>query len=222
MVRWEILWGLLPSGSDVDTSRTTKFAVRLADHVIAYCSHDLGVCEAYRTGDYRNWEAIASAPCRDERSDKDALLAFNGKPAVLAVSGELPRASSEGESSGRPANGLGVMWTTATDLGRRKEIVKQYRRTRGPQLVALKKRLRESPTHQHGVKITIPCFDSTDPEVFLSVTTANGERDVETVFWNREQSRWESADGFGFSMDPTLADELRRTIESISCAKIVL
>jgi hypothetical protein len=76
VLRWEILWHQLPIGSRAPARGMTKFAVQLASNNLSYCSHELGVCERYQIGEYRNWEAFANALCNDERSDEDALRAF--------------------------------------------------------------------------------------------------------------------------------------------------
>lgn len=222
VIRWEILWGVLPSSSHVDTSRTTHFAVRWARDEVAYCSHDLGICESYRVGNYRNWEAITAVPCSARGSDEDALRAFHGKPHRLSLSGApAPYSSADGEFSGRLEESSGVMWTTATRLGTWAEIADRYKVLRPLQLPVLKQWLRTSPHGRHGTEIVVPCFASTDPEVFLSVTMPSGEHHIETVFWNREAAKWESADGFGFAMDARVAGRLRETIDSISCGRVL-
>lgn len=224
VVRWEILWGQLPSGSHLRSDGATKFAVRLAGRSLSYCSHDLGVCETYRLGESRNWQAIANAVCKGQQSDQDALRAFLGTiPPSLAASGPPPHfVSKEGGFSGVPAEGSGMTWTTATDFGTRSEIARQYRRLRSPQLGSLKEWIRATSVGQHGLKITIPCFASTDPSIYLSITTPGGEHSVETVFWNAEAGKWESADGFSPPADPTVVNEIRRIVDSISCASISL
>jgi hypothetical protein len=62
VLRWEILWHQLPIGSRAPARGMTKFAVQLASNNLSYCSHELGVCERYQIGEYRNWESLRT-PC---------------------------------------------------------------------------------------------------------------------------------------------------------------
>jgi hypothetical protein len=224
VLRWEILWNQLPSGSHVPPSGgATKFAVQRTLDNLSYCSHELGVCEMYRIGGYRNWEEVTNALCNDKRSDEEALRAFgNISPEALVESGPSPRfVSKRGGFTGVPVERSGITWTTETTLGSAPEIIRQYKQMHPPELGALEHWLRTPPTAEPGTRIKVPCFAPTDPLVFLSVTTSGGEPMIETVFWNREAETWESADGFSPPADPAALSKTRKTIDSISCASLV-
>lgn len=222
VLQWEILWHQLPSGSHVPPSGVTKFAVQITSDNLSYCSHELGVCEKYKIGDYRNWEAVANALCNDKRSDEEVLRAFVGAPSPeLAATGASPRFRSKaGGRTGVPVEGSGILWNTATNLGSLPDIVQQYKRMHPPELGALQKWLGTTPLGEHVSRIRVPCFATTDPSVFLSVTASDGEREVQTIFWNRVAGRWELATGFDPPADPVVLNQIRRTIDSVTCANI--
>ena len=223
ILRWEILWGQLPNGSLVTPTASTRCVIQLTNDRLSYCSHDLGVCETYRIGEPRNWEAIAGALCKDKLSDEDALRAYVGlTPRGLVGSASQPAfGSGRGGFTGTLAEGSGMIWATTLHLGSRPEIIQQYRRIRPPELGPLQKWIRARAAGEHGLRVTVPCFASSDPSVFLSVAMPGRGREIETVFWNRQVGGWESADGFGPPLDPAASNRIRAIIELIPCSTVV-
>lgn len=220
VLKWEILWNDSPKGFRLPGDGSIALAIHAASGSVSYCSHQAGVCVTYRTEDDRNWEGTGQAPCDDNRSDVDAVLAFIGKE---------PPATGTRSFSGIPAAGSGVAWATKITLGSRAEIVSKYQQMHPPGMSSLQDWIHTQGSLSGVESITIACFAPTDPMVYYYVErpiTGPPERPtaaptIMAVFWRLDRpEEWVVA---GYSQqwqNPQRFDEMRRTIESISCSTL--
>ena len=224
-LRWEVLWGEMPDGSRMPIFGKVRIAISVTSDAVYYCSHDLGVCVQYRTRLQRNWSRTYSVRCALGQSDEVALKEFFSK---LNEGGGNRVAAGQSDSQkfvlgGRSYSGAwipdsGISWTTWVTLGSQEEIRDFYKKLRPPEVDGLKEWLRATTTSQAGYKsITIPCFQDSNPEIFLYGVRPGKGPIVFGVFWNRSLEKWEDSGYWDGHQNQERVERLRDTIEAIAC-----
>ena len=222
VLRWEVLWNDSPKGFRMPSDGSLTLAINALPDSVSYCSHQAGVCVTYRIDGYRNWEGVKTGNPQPDGSDIDALLAFLGKQARKPPRPPgAPVVLGQGGFSGSPVAGSGIMWTTKIALGTRAEIVKEYQELHPADIESLKNWLRSPATSHSGVRgMTIACFAPSDPMVYYLVDRSVGAPVIMAVFWDKDRQEWVVASSFERNQAPEKFDEMRRTIESVSCSTV--
>ena len=225
VLQWEILWGDSPDGFRLPSNETRMAAALYsATGMLAYCSHDMGVCAEYVTARHRNWMRDRSAKCEGTQSDEQAVLDFVGKQSekeALGVQGKRRITVGRGGVMGIPAAGSGILWTAAIPLAPRSEILKHYSGLHPPELRGIEQWLRATILPNAGYRtITIACFAPTDPVVYLY-----GDRPVKgpivfSIYWDEEAGDWAQAGMLERPDDRGKIQEMRTTVNAIACATV--
>lgn len=183
-LRWEILWNDAPLGFRVPEGGTARLAAYQTGDNFWYCSRDLRVCAQYRLDERQLGQRINSIKCSGEQDDMSSVLKFAGQPPNQPL--------TSGQRVGGLASSSGILWTPTLELNTREAMVKQYKQLRPTELEGLRDWLRTSHQNTGYRSITIACFASSDPEVYIY-----GDRPAErrgpivfSVFWDKEREEW--------------------------------
>lgn len=223
VLKWEVLWGQIPSGFEIPTNGRVHVAIRSQAGSVSYCSHDLRVCESYRTYDFRNWKEVRTSTCTDSASDEQLTILFTSDSATTPPNGQTRYELGTGGLSGGLMGHSGLVWSAYIQLPQLRQIVREYKRKHPEQIGSLKHWIQMTTPPSAGYNaITIACFASSDPIVHLY-----GERRVNgpillSVFWDGEAREWRLAGMLEARQDPKRVEESRRTVESVACSKVLM
>jgi hypothetical protein len=223
ILQWEILWGATPEGFQVPT-RPVQLALvwDAAKDSISYCGREPGVCGHYFLNPSYNWDRLREAKCCEEQSDLNAVMAFSNQRPIGPESVVVPRTLTlDGPRGISGRFGSTLTWIMTADLGSHRDIVQSYRKVRPPELMSLKESLRMDLRTAGYRTVTIPCFKSTDPMVYLyGDRPAKGPIVIASV-WDKESEEWrDSRLVIEGPENQAQIDQFKKTIDSVKCATV--
>ena len=219
-LEWEILWAQTPRGFHLPEGGSASVAVYSTTSSLAYCSRALGTCAEYRVIAFQLGWPFRTMRVAAQTDDMEALRVFSktDDQPRSAASGAPDRGISFGQRRGLLAPG-GMLWSTTVALDRG-QIIGAYRAMRPEGLAGLKAWLLATMPPTAGYReISIPCFSSKDPEVYLFGDRPDKGPIVFAVQWDRETEEWRDG-GVRGPEDRSQIAAMKSTIDSIVCATV--
>lgn len=154
-------------------------------------------------------------------NDIESVLAFAGaNRQAPAAQKTTERPLFGGTISGTLGSPGAIIWTATIKLDNRAETLKYYQQLRPAELDGLREWLR---THLRGAgykSVTIPCFASSDPKIYVYGDRPERGPIVFSVFWDEESEEWVEAGRLDRMEDRAQIDKLKSLIEPIACSTI--
>ncbi|HSB14996.1 MAG TPA: hypothetical protein VLE22_11095 [Bryobacteraceae bacterium] len=228
VLRWGILWGNLPAGFRVTGDGSARLAIHRTPNLFSFCSPDLGTCAEYAMEGRKIGQRNRSVPCVSGKppcsqgmNDIESVLAFAGaNRQAPAAQKTTERPLFGGTISGTLGSPGAIIWTATIKLDNRAETLKYYQQLRPAELDGLREWLR---THLRGAgykSVTIPCFASSDPKIYVYGDRPERGPIVFSVFWDEESEEWVEAGRLDRMEDRAQIDKLKSLIEPIACSTI--
>ena len=214
-LEWKLLWETSAAASASRPAGSIKVILYLSlkDDALSYCSSDMGACATYSLNPIRYWNLRRSEPCRSEQTNESCLVAFlRLKVSPLPTGGQR-----QGLRKGVLGATSALCWSTSINLPTRTELENRARSFRPETIDSLINWLRLRLSGAGYSSLRVPCYRSTDPQIYVYAERKVGAPLILIMIRNRRDEEWEEA-GVISKIDSQVGPEgIKRLIFATTC-----